>query len=217
MKTPINRRQLAAWAGMIGPALFVVVFTLEGWLRPGYKPLKMYISALSLGPRGWIQIANFIMLGALLALFTWGVAIEFPTGKASRGGIILFLIMAILFMISGPFVMDPTGTPQNQMSVHGLIHGLSGGIIFLLMPISIFVFLRRFRVDPNWQSLQWWTLLLGIIEAVAVLIFTITSKAPDLQEAIAGWAGLIQRTALVPFMVWVFIFAWGLLKQSRQR
>jgi hypothetical membrane protein len=75
---------MAAWAGIIGPALFVSVFTIEGWLRPGYELLKMYISALSLGSRGWIQMANFIILGVLLFVFTRGVAAEFKTGKASQ-------------------------------------------------------------------------------------------------------------------------------------
>ncbi len=82
------------WAGMIGPAFFVTVFTVEGWLRPGYEPLKTYVSALSLGPRGWIQIANFILFGGLLFLFTRGVAAEFPKGKASRSGLTLLTIIA---------------------------------------------------------------------------------------------------------------------------
>ncbi|HEX9028756.1 MAG TPA: DUF998 domain-containing protein [Anaerolineales bacterium] len=214
MKTRIHQQSLLASAGMAGSALFVAVFLLEGWLRPGYNPMEMFISALSLGPRGWIQVANFMVLGVLLALFTWGVAMEFRNGKASRGGVILLAILAFLFTISGPFVMDPAGTPQSQASLHGTIHGLAGGIVFLLMPITIFVFLRRFRVDPSWQSLRGWTLILGIIEAAAVLVFTITNKSPDLQTAVAGWNGLIQRTALIPFMVWLFIFALGLFKHN---
>jgi hypothetical protein len=213
-RSTLSLRQLAAWAGILGPALFVTVFTLEGGLRPGYKPLEMYISALSLGPRGWIQMTNFILQGALLAAFTWGLSAEFPTGKASRGGVILFAIMAVLFIVSGPFVMDPSGTPQAAATVHGTIHGLAGGIIFLLMPISIFVFLRRFRSDPEWRFLQWWTLGLGIVEAAADLFFIVVSKTPQLLITFAGWLGLIQRAALVPFMVWVFVFGLGLLRQK---
>ena len=57
--------------------------------------------------------------------------------------------MAVLFIVSGPFVMDPTGTPPLQMTVHGTIHGLAGGIIFLLMPITCFVYLRRFRMTRD--------------------------------------------------------------------
>jgi len=51
-KVNLKQRRMTAGAGMLGPALFVGVFTLEGWLRPGYAPKAMYISALSLGPRG---------------------------------------------------------------------------------------------------------------------------------------------------------------------
>ena len=36
----------------------------------------------------------------------------------------LLLIIALLFIVSGIFVMDPTGTPLNQATVHGIIHGL---------------------------------------------------------------------------------------------
>jgi hypothetical protein len=61
-----DRRQLGAWAGMIGSVIFAAIFTLEGCLRPGYNPLGMFVSELSLGPRGWIQIVNFIVFGALV-------------------------------------------------------------------------------------------------------------------------------------------------------
>jgi hypothetical protein len=215
-KAPMNQRQLAAWAGMIGPALFVTIFTIEGWLRPGYEPLKTYVSMLSLGSRGWIQIANFIVLGVLLLIFTRCVTTEFQTGKASRGGPILLTIIAILFIVSGLFVMDPTGTPLNQVTVHGTIHGLAGGIVFLLMPISCFVFLRRFMVDPNWRSLQWWTLALGIIIAAAVVLLTISSKLPEVQNVFIDWLGFIQRLIIVPFMLWLFLFALGLHRRMKQ-
>jgi hypothetical membrane protein len=209
-KLTLAQRRLAAWAGIIGPVLFVAVFTIEGWLRPGYEPLKMYVSALSLGPRGWIQMANFILLGLLLLVFTIGVAAEFRDGKASRGGLILLAIIAVLFIVSGPFRMDPMFTPANQVTVHGTIHGISGAIIFVLMPISCFVYLRRFRADPKWHFLQGWTLALGIVTAVALVVFSVISKAPDLQNAFIDWLGLLQRALIVPYMLWLFIFALGM-------
>jgi hypothetical protein len=209
-KLTMSQRRLAAWAGMVAPALFVAVFTIEGWLRPGYNPLSTYVSALSLGPRGWIQMANFIVLGLLLFVFTRAVAAEFESGKASRWGTILLTIIAILFVISGPFRMDPMFTPANQVTVHGTIHGISGAIIFVLMPISCFVYLRRFRTDPQWHFLQWWTLALGIVTAVALVVFSVISKSPDLQNAFINWLGLLQRALIVPYMLWLFIFALGM-------
>ena len=215
-KLTINQRRLASWAGIVGPALFVTVFTIEGWIRPGYEPLKTFVSALSLGPRGWIQIVNFLVFGFLLFVFTRGVAAEFQTGKAARAGLVLLTIISVCYFISGPFVMDPTGTPQNLASIHGTIHGIAGATVFLLMPISCFVYLRRFSSDPKWQSLKWWTMVLGSISTVGLVLLTISTKIPGLQNSFSGWTGLIQRTSIVPFMVWVFIFALEVLKQIGQ-
>jgi hypothetical protein len=209
-------RWLAAWAGMLGPLLFVIIFTVNGLLRPGYRALSTYISDLSIGPQGWIQIVNFLIFGVLLFIFALGVAAEFPTGKASKGGVILLYILAACYFLSGPFVTDPIGTSQSQATIHGTIHGIFGAIVFLLMPITIFVFLRRFRIDPNWQSLRWWTLGLGIITAVGLVLFTIISKAPSFQNTFTPWFGLLQRSEIIPFMVWIFVFALGLYQRNKK-
>ena len=207
----------AAWAGIIGPALFVTVFLVEGFLRPGYNPLSMYVSALSLGPRGWVQIANFLQFGLLLFLFTRGIGSVFQSGKAARGGVILLTIIAICYFLSGPFVMDPDGTPRELMTVHGTIHGMLGALAFLLMPISIFVYWRRFVSDPDWAGMRGWSLGLGIISAIGLVVLSVTSKSPQMQSAFASWFGLFQRTLIIPFMVWVFIFALMMLRKAQAR
>ncbi len=211
-----KRREVGGWAGMIAPVIFVGVFTIVGFLRAGYEPRQMYVSALSLGPSGWVQMLNFILLGLLLLLFAYGTAAEFPTGKASRWGFILLLVISLLFIVSGPFVMDPQGTPQSQATVHGTIHGLAGGIIFLLMPITCFIYLRRFREDPKWTSFRLWTLILGILVALAVLMLTVVSKSASLETIFHDWLGLIQRFIIVPYMLWIFLFGFLMYKQSKQ-
>jgi hypothetical protein len=209
-------RKLSVWAGILAPIIFVSVFLLKGALRNGYDPISMYISELSLGDRGWIQIANFMLLGFLLFLFTIGLSKEFQTGKASQWGIIGFYIISGLFFISGLFIMDPAGTPVDQISVSGLIHEISGGILFLLMPIIIFVFLRRFISDDQWKSLRWWTLILGIVEALGVFVFIYASKIPAGQSALGQFLGLFQRIAVIPFMVWVTIFGIEMLRKQTE-
>ena len=71
---------------MTAPVLFVAVFALEGRLCPGYHPSSMFVSELSLGPRGWIQIVNFLVTGALVFAFGCGLAARFRSGTASRAG-----------------------------------------------------------------------------------------------------------------------------------
>jgi hypothetical protein len=218
-KATLNNRSLTAWAGIIGPALFVTVFLVEGWIRPGYNPLAEFVSALSLGPRGWIQIANFIIFGLLLFAFSRVVAAEFPSGKASRWGVILLMVLGVCYFVSGPAVMDPTTGTLNSLAgatFHGILHGIMGGIVFLIMPIVIFVFLRRFRSDPEWQFLKGWSWVLGIICAVDDIFFTAVSKSPDLSAAFSSWMGLIQRSVIIPFMIWIFVFALGLYRRSQE-
>jgi hypothetical protein len=209
--------KLQAWAGLLGTVLFVGVFTVEGFLRPGYNWLSMYISALSLGPRGWIQIANFIVFGLLLLVFTNGVMQEFKGIKSARTGHYILAIIGFLYLLSGPFVMDPAGTPTDQSTIHGLLHVIFGGFVFLLMPIAMFLFLKPFRGSSDWRSFRVWTLIAAIFDAAAVIVFTVTSKAPSLQAVLGNWFGLIQRTALVPFMIWLFIFALRLFRISQKK
>jgi hypothetical protein len=210
MNKSSNKPALAGWAGMLGSSIFVIVFTVEGWLRPGYNWLSTYISELSIGPRGWIQILNFIILGTLFLVFTWGVAAEFREGKASKWGPILLAIIGFSFLVSGPLVTDVAGTPRDQMSLHGVVHGIFGALVFSLSPVSVFVFWRRFREDPDWKHLQSWTLIAGIITTVALILFTASAKQPIQPNVFTPWNGLIQRTVLVPYLVWIFTFAFHL-------
>jgi hypothetical protein len=210
MNKTLDRKALASWAGMIGSALFVIVFMIEGWLRPGYNWLSTFISELSIGPRGWIQILNFIILGILFLVFTRGVAAEFQDGKASKWGPILLAIIGFSFLVSGPLVTDVASTPRDQMSLHGIFHGIFGALVFSLSPVSCFVFWRRFREDSNWKHLQGWTLTAGIITTVAVVLLSASTKQPIQPNAFTPWNGLIQRMVIVPYLIWIFTFAFAL-------
>jgi hypothetical protein len=50
-----------ALAGVVGPILFIALFTLAGLLRPGYSAIRDAISDLGIGPNAWIQNANFTL------------------------------------------------------------------------------------------------------------------------------------------------------------
>ena len=132
---------------MIGAVLFVSVFTIYGWLSPGYSPTGMFVSELSLGPFGWVQILNFVLTGALMLVFGVGLSTHFSTGAGSRFGPALIKIIGVSLVASGPFTTDPS-VMLDQHSAHGIVHGIFGALVFTFVPISCFVFYRRFRRDP---------------------------------------------------------------------
>src|ERR1700761_2663654 len=77
------RRGLLHCGAAAGP-LFVSVFLIEGARRPGYKPLRHPVSSLSLGPRGWVQVANFATTGMLYIAGAAGLARSPGQGACSR-------------------------------------------------------------------------------------------------------------------------------------
>jgi len=48
----------AGWlvvAGVLGPFLFVLLFTAAGLLRPGYSAVRQPVSDLGVGPNAWLR------------------------------------------------------------------------------------------------------------------------------------------------------------------
>ena len=60
------RAWLLLAAGIVGGLAFTGVYLAEGATRAGYRALAQPISALSLGPGGWVQQLNFIVFGVLV-------------------------------------------------------------------------------------------------------------------------------------------------------
>ena len=198
-------------AGMIGAVLFVSVFTVSGWLYPDYSPTRMFVSELSLGPHGWVQILNFVLTGALMLVFGLGLAAHFSIGAAFRAGPALIQGIGVSLMASGPFTTDPSAMFQ-QGSIHGFVHGIFGALVFTFAPISCFVFYRRFRRDTDWRPLAVWTLASGVVLTVGVILLKI-SQQPG--SGLFEWKGLVQRVILFTFMAWIFAVAFRLRRQYR--
>jgi len=55
--------------GVAAAVVFVAVLLVEGALRSGYDPAYHSGSELSLGDRGWIQMANFLQMGVGMFAF----------------------------------------------------------------------------------------------------------------------------------------------------
>ncbi len=196
---------------MIGAVLFVAVFSVAGWLVPGYSPTRMFVSELSLGPHGWVQVLNFMLTGTLVLVFGRGLAAHFSTGTASRAGPVLVQGMGTCLIASGPFTTDPSSM-FDQTSAHGIVHGIFGALFFALAPVSCFVFFRRFRSDPGWRPLAGWTLATGIVLTVGIVLLKV-SQQPG--SGLFEWKGLVQRAVLVAFLAWIFGVAHRLRQRSR--
>lgn len=188
---------------MIGAVFFVSVFSVHGWLSPGYSATRMFVSELSLGPQGWIQIFNFMLTGILVLAFGRGLAAHFRTGVASRTGPVLVQGIGASLIASGPFTTDSSAM-FDQPTAHGVVHGIFGALVFTCGPVACLVFYRRFRIDPLWHALAGWTLGSGVVLVLGIVLLRISQQPGGV---LFEWKGLLQRILLVTLMTWIFTVA----------
>ena len=218
---------IGAWSALFGSAVYLCVFTIEGWLRPDYNAASMFISELSLGPWGWVQIVNFMIFGLALLVFAISVALEFGgEARTARVGVTLLVIMGISMLASGPFVIDPVAgagpiidpvaVAPHQMSFHSKFHYALGTLFFLLAPATCFCFAgyKRSSKDPTLRAFRRWSFALGIVSVTGVVLFKLALLPPP-SNPLLPWRGLIQRATVIPFLVWLFIFGLMMLKHAR--
>ncbi|WP_262403428.1 DUF998 domain-containing protein [Actinomadura sp. CNU-125] len=130
----------ALWTGAAGTWGFVATFLLDGWTRPGYRPVRHPVSALALGPRGWLQTANFVVCGAAIAVGAVAVG-DALDGAVLAGAIAVF---GASLVASGVFPMDamrgyPPGTPDgtpDDTSVRHRLHDWAGAVVFGSLPVA---------------------------------------------------------------------------------
>jgi len=186
----------------IGPLVFFVVATIAGYFRAGYDPIAHPISALALGPDGWVQTVNFALLAASLFAFALVLKRQFPDGVASSAAPTLVAVMTLGVTLAALFPMDSIGASTTTMS--GRLHLLGGFLVFPLMPVVPLVLARRFGRDTRWRPYFRFTLGTGLSCLATIIFFLVFVGPPGTSARIAsGLAGLTQRVQLVPFLAWI--------------
>jgi Protein of unknown function (DUF998) len=134
-------RGLLRCGAAAGP-VFVAVFVFEGAVREGYRPLRHPVSSLALGPRGWIQAANFTVAGTLFLAGAAGLA---SAGDAAGGQPAPALIgaagaglIAAAVFTTDPVSGYPPGTPDalTRPSRAGIAHNLAAVPVFVGLPAA---------------------------------------------------------------------------------
>ncbi|MER6910862.1 DUF998 domain-containing protein [Streptomyces sp. NPDC000594] len=135
-------------AGAAAAPLWTVAALSQVVLRDGFDITRHPLSALSNGELGWIQIATFLLTGALLAAGGLGLRRDAGTGRwAPR----LLLLAGVGMIAAGVLVMDPAdgfpvGTPDGPpatLSAAGIGHMAAGTLTFTSLIAAHWVLARR--------------------------------------------------------------------------
>jgi Protein of unknown function (DUF998) len=204
---PPRRPNHLLLSGFIAGPLFVVTFVLEGALRDGYDPVRHPVSSLSLGPTGWIQVANFLVAGALCIAFAVGLRRSLKPGAGAAAGPALIAVWGVGLLGAGVFVTDPVsgypaGTPlePDAASWHGVLHDLVFSLPgFACFAAAMLVFAYAFarRHAPVWAVYS------GLSGLAFIVLFLLTSAGFSQDPNLAATAGLLQRLTVGVGWAWL--------------
>ena len=138
-------------AGVLAGPFFMAVSLLQAFTRDGFDWIRHPASLLSLGDLGFIQIANFVITGALFIACAVGLKRILTAGVGRKWLPPLFALVGIAFILGGVFVADPAfgfppGTPEGmpkQTSWHSTIHGFAPAIGSLAISAALLIFAWR--------------------------------------------------------------------------
>lgn len=202
------------YAGVAGPLLFIAVFLVEGFTRPGYSQWRHYVSQLATGPGGWVQVANFLVCGATVIAFA--VGLRAATGLVAPP--MLLALFGIALLVAGVFSTDPTlgyppGVPATH-TVHGMIHGVAGLGAFTLLPAAAVVMAAWFGHDRAKRRWSWYSLAVGLV-MVATFIASTTFSTLDGSGRLANApTGFFQRVAIITGWTWIAMVALHLVREQ---
>jgi hypothetical protein len=141
--------------GVIAGPLFVTVAFVQVLTVPGFQITRHAVSLLETGPSGGIQIANFLVSGALLMGCSAGLR---RVLRCRPGGVLAPVLLGVcgLGFIGGAFFHPdpglgfPLGTPDTlptTMSTHALLHMACGSLAFLSLIAACFALARTFAAN----------------------------------------------------------------------
>jgi Protein of unknown function (DUF998) len=196
--------------GVAAGPLFVLTALTEGATRADYHPLRHPVSSLALGPRGWVQVANFSVTGALYLGYAAGLRRAPRAAVGTRAGPILIGAAAVGLLGAAAFVTDPvsgypprTPSPPANYTTLGALHDLLSILTFLGLPTAGFAFGRWFHRDGN----RGWAIYSAGSGLVMLVFFGLASAAFSQVAVLVDFGGRFQRTAVTTGFAWLTALA----------
>ena len=187
-------KSLLGYGAVAGP-FYVLVVLGQALVRPGFNLLRHDVSLLSNGSLGWIQVANFLLTGAMVIAAAVGMARALD-GRGATWAPRLLALFGLGMIGAGIFVADPmngfpAGAPAGRpdsISVHGLLHLVCAGIGFLCLIAACLLMAVRFlgRGERGWG-------IYSVVTGAGFLVaFGAVASGSGSPFVVAGfWAALI--------------------------
>src|SRR5262245_45726685 len=193
--------------GAAGSVVFGLTYAIDGLLRPGYDSVVQPMSALSLGPGGWMQITNFVVFGltGIVAAPAWRATLSPGLGATLYPR--LRVAIGLAMITAGLFTQDaglgyPVGVAAPaHPSTHATIHNLAAYVSLTLTVAELSILSVRFAREPRWRG---WSPLMAA-GAVAMMGLLVTF---GILISHGGPGGVFEKAAsAVPSLLGLAVFA----------
>jgi hypothetical protein len=182
-------------AGIVGPALFAVVFILQNVVRTDDDAIAEPVSALSIGAYGWVQRLNFVVFGVLLLVFAAALHRGVASSRLGWLGPTLLSVAGAGLLVAATFSLarDETGAIYDPS-----FHQVGGMMFFGGTALGLIALSRRLAHDPQWRNLSRYSLGAGIASIAGGVVINALALPDD--APLHGEAGLIQRIIVLAFI-----------------
>jgi hypothetical membrane protein len=215
LSEPSNRRQnpfirLCTLAGIMGSTLFVLVFTIDGFLRPGYSPISQAVSDLGIGENAWILNTTLVVFGLLSMLFAIGFS-QAMRGLVSRRRLIAST--SLLLLTGAGAVNDGIFTEYNPIDpaaiLHNKLHFVGFFVAFVSLIVALFIIGLQLRKNPEWRSFGWYSITASLVTLLLILL------PYALPQYGAQCQGLNERMLLIEAFSWQVVTGWSFFSLER--
>lgn len=187
-------------AGIVAGPLFAVVALAHAFMREGFNVVRHPASLLSLGDLGWIQIANFVITGALFVACAIGLKRVLRDGIGRKWVPRLLAVYGIALVIGGLFTADPglgfpPGAPEGpatEMSWHGAIHAFAPILGFASLVAALIILARRFGS----QGMRGWNITTILAAVTMFALAAIPNFTADWKNGVFNFLPLWTGTIL---------------------
>ncbi|AGB26176.1 hypothetical protein Mycsm_06012 [Mycobacterium sp. JS623] len=189
--------------GVIAGPIYVLAVAGQMAVRDGFEPTRHAASQLANGDLGWIQIATFLVTGAMTVAAAVGVRRAIGPGRLSAWGSGLIGAYGAALVAAGIFRADPSdgfpsGTPpgMGEVSWQGMAHLMVASIGFACLVAACFV-LGAWFARAGQRSWAWFSRVTGVIFGGSFVA---------LASGSGGAATILVFTAAV-VLVWAWLSA----------
>ncbi|MGH3384701.1 MAG: DUF998 domain-containing protein [Nocardioidaceae bacterium] len=194
--------------GIVAGPLYVAVVLGQVLTRDGFDLTRHSASILANGDQGWIQIANFLVSGALTIAAAIGLRRALTAGAGRTWGPRMLGLFGVGLLGAAVFRADPAlgfpaGTPAdyNAVSWHGVLHLLVGLVGFIGLIAACLVVAHRFRTHGH-RGLAAYSTTSGLLFGAAFVGIAAGAGRPVFTVGFAvavviGWAWVSVTSAYV--------------------